>query len=303
MSLVKKIKRKLYKLTHPELGVILMLHRVMETRSQLKINRAIEITPAFLEKTILDYQSRGFQFASLNDVQEIVQGKRPSKKPFVCFTFDDGYQDNFDLAYPIFKKHNCPFAIYVTTDFIEHKAVIWWYVLEDLLTANDEIRLSDGSVYLTGTPKERDTAFADLHQRISAIDITKRKEIFEEWFSAYTFSFEEKVRELSMNRKRLQLLAADPLCTIASHTVTHPHLAGMNRENQEQEMLLSKQNLEIWTGNPIRHFSYPFGSNDQNSRELAAKHYQTTTLAFGGILRKGFKDTAAMPREILAMAE
>jgi len=303
MYLFKKIKRKTYKLFHPKLGVVLMLHRVTETRSHLKINRVIEITPDFLEKTILDYQAKGYCFVSLDDMQQILEGKRKTKKPFVCFTFDDGYRDNVEFAYPIFKKYNCPFAIYVTTDFIDYKAVIWWYVLEDLLTSHNEIRLSDGTVYKTDTPENRDSVFENLHKRISALDISERKETFEEWFSAYEFSFEEKVKELSMTREQLKLLADDGLCTIASHTVTHPHLAGMDRGEQRQELLVSKHKLERWTKKPVVHFSYPFGSNDHNSRQLAAAYYQTATLAFGGVLRKGLENLALIPREILMMED
>ena len=34
-------------------------------------------------------------------------------RKFVCFTFDDGYRDNLEHAYPILKRHGVPFALYM----------------------------------------------------------------------------------------------------------------------------------------------------------------------------------------------
>ena len=72
------------------MGEILMLHRVVENRSVLEANRQMEITPELLEKTILDYQSKGYRFISLDEVHEIVSTQKRLKQKFVCFTFDDG---------------------------------------------------------------------------------------------------------------------------------------------------------------------------------------------------------------------
>ena len=54
-------RRKLHNLTHPLLGRILMLHRVVEQRSEGE-NRELEITPEFLRRTIETYRQQGHQF-------------------------------------------------------------------------------------------------------------------------------------------------------------------------------------------------------------------------------------------------
>lgn len=119
------LRRKLHNLTHPMLGRILMLHRVVEHRSEGK-NRDLEITPNFLKQTIEDYHQKGYRFVSIDEACNIII-KGHTKQPFVCFTFDDGYQDNYDIAYPILKQQKVPFAIYVTTGFIDNQHPIWWY--------------------------------------------------------------------------------------------------------------------------------------------------------------------------------
>ncbi len=137
MTIRYRIKRKLYKLSHPELGRILMLHRVVVHRSEGE-NRELEITPDFLEQTIKEYKQKGFRFVSIDEVSEILEKGRVDK-PFVCITFDDGYRDNYTDALPILKKEQVPFTVYVTTGFIDNKQSMWWYPNERLGLSRDEL--------------------------------------------------------------------------------------------------------------------------------------------------------------------
>lgn len=133
MNVFKKVRRKIYKAFHPAMGEVWMLHRVIpeEQRSKEKSRRDMELTPEFLESKILEYKNKGYQFVSIDYVTDALTNtpnillKRP--KPFVCMTFDDGYADNFKFAYPLFKKYNIPFIIYVTTGFVDGSASMWWY--------------------------------------------------------------------------------------------------------------------------------------------------------------------------------
>ena len=124
------LRHKLHNLTHPVLGRILMLHRVVEHRSE-RDNRELEITPEYLKQTIETYRQQGQRFVSIDEACDIIYRGRTGH-PFVCLTFDDGYQDNYDIAYPILKQMEVPFAVYVTTGFIDNRLPIWWYPGEQL---------------------------------------------------------------------------------------------------------------------------------------------------------------------------
>ncbi len=41
-----------------------------------------------------------------------------SKRPKVVITFDDGYKDNYDNAFPVLKQYNLPALIFLTTGYI-----------------------------------------------------------------------------------------------------------------------------------------------------------------------------------------
>lgn len=107
----RKIKRYWFQLTHPVMGEVWQLHRVTEEHSVQARVRDYEITPARLESLIVEYQRKGYEFISMAEVAERMKGK--DGKKFVAVTLDDGYANNYEEAYPIFKKYHVPFCIYV----------------------------------------------------------------------------------------------------------------------------------------------------------------------------------------------
>ena len=70
---------------------------------------------------------------------------------------------------------------------------------------------------------------------------------------------------------------------IGSHTLTHPHLTAIPREQARAEIFDSKQRLEDRFGIPIRHFCYPYGDRDDAIRDLVAEAGYATapTVEFG----------------------
>lgn len=227
----KRLKRIIYKFFHPQIGEIVMLHRVLFERSPKtdKLNYVLEVSPEYLEQTILKYRDLGYKFVNLDDVYRRLSATQFFSKKIVCFTFDDGFIDNYEIAYPIFKKYNCPFTIYVTSGFVDQKERIWW--------CNEN---------------------------------------------------EAGEKKLAMTIEQLKILSQDKLCTVGSHTVSHPHLAELSAEQQYKEMLESKKRLEEITGTEIVHFSYPHGSYNEESLTMAEKcGYKTATRNFGDIIRKG----------------
>jgi len=141
------LHRKLHNITHPVLGRILMSHRVVEQRNEGE-NRELEITPEFLKQTIDDYRHQGYRFVSMDESCDII-GHGRTDHPFVCLTFDDGYQDNYDIAYPILKQENVPFAIYVTTGFIDNRIPMWWYKSNNLGINTESLKTLDADPLCT----------------------------------------------------------------------------------------------------------------------------------------------------------
>lgn len=57
----------------------------------------------------------------LESAKERCRSTRPTR-PAVVITFDDGYRDNYDYAYPLLTKYGFAATFFVTTGFIEQRA-------------------------------------------------------------------------------------------------------------------------------------------------------------------------------------
>lgn len=75
--------------------------------------------------------------------------------------------------------------------------------------------------------------------------------------------------ERVMTRTQLQALAADPLVTIGSHTVSHPRVPDLQPEPARRELSQSKHVLEAITGGAVPLFSFPHGAFSPRDLKLA----------------------------------
>ena len=287
MNLIFRIKRKIYSKFYSPYGEILMLHRVVEERSILEDNRSLEITPAFLEQTILKYKSADYRFVSLDEVQkQLERGKRCYKRKFVCFTLDDGYVDNYEQAYPVFKKHNVPFAIYVTTNFPDKKALLWWYHLQDIVLENKKVKMN-GVEYDCSDLEKKNNVYKKL-KKIFNTDTETNRKVVEQLFKENTGTVCRDLNRLTLSWKQILEMASDPLCTIAAHTVSHPSLPALSDENIRKELTDGKNKIEEKIKKPVKHFAYPHGNWNNRVAILAMEQYSTAVLAYpSGFIRKG----------------
>ncbi len=283
---------------------LFMLHRVDYLEEhKLFSNEMLKVSPQFLDDFIINLKSNGYDFITLDDVYKILlEGKKVKKK--IVLTLDDGYKDNYEIAYPIFKKHNIPFTIYLTTSFPEKTAILWWYILEDLIVGKDIIELSDGRVFECRTKEKKEELFFKLR----AIILTLKKEIFldslEKLFSHYAIDWVAKTEELCLNWDEIIELSKDDLCMIAGHTKNHLAFNQLSEDEIIDEIMDANKMIEEKTGKKIEHIAYPFGRRHEvNQREftivkkLAFK--TATTIRRGPIYREHKNHLMCLPRIML----
>lgn len=259
--MIRKLSKIVYRLFHPVLGEIWCLHRVVEKRSDYPSNRELEITPAFLEELILKYRSEGFAFL---DIDSLIHSKSLFPKKRVNISFDDGFSDVYLYAYPIFKEYRIPFTLYLTTDFPEGKADIWWIQME-----------ADQSV----------DSFENMMKRIYDSEEPMSSTMHQ---LTGTLPDRELCRSLSLSWEEIREMVDSGLCTIGSHTVSHPGLTRIGQDACLHELVESRRLIKERLGLDAVHLSYPHSMENGCVQEMVLKAgYVSATLGYGGSIRKG----------------
>jgi peptidoglycan/xylan/chitin deacetylase (PgdA/CDA1 family) len=181
----------------------------------------------------------------------------------VCMTIDDGYRDTQEWAYPILKKYDVPFTVYVATSFPDRLGELWWLALEAVVARNSRIvLLLDGREqgFECDTVAAKRDIFNQLYRYVRSLPTEEQLRTFVRDLSGrYHVDIAEFCRDLCMDWSEINTLAADPLVTIGAHTVNHVMLAKVPERAARSEMEISRSVIEAALGRRTEHLSYPVG--------------------------------------------
>ena len=259
-----------------------MFHRVCPDSSKPRIrgNAGLEVTPEYLENTIRFLRQNNYEIVSLTRAAKILNGDHGGKK-FAVFTFDDGYVDNYLHAYPIFKKYEVPFNIYVTTNLPDGEGILWWYLLEDLILRENRIEFElNGRRYQYPCASfwEKEWTYQDIHRLILNGSSNNFNQRIRQIFGNYNVNFLERTSELALTWQQIREMSEDPLVEIGAHTIHHHALNKLSESVVQKEMEGSRDRIELKTGQKVEHFSYPFGTRN----EIGERQFRIAKKCLGG---------------------
>lgn len=282
------------------LGYIFMLHRVDDFEDgHLWCNECMKVTPDFLDEQLFMLE-RDYDIIPLSDVPMRLRQKHERK--FIVFTMDDGYKDNFTKALPVFKKHNAPYTIFITTDFPDREALLWWYELEDLLLANDSVTLSNGVTYPCRTYEKKCDSFLKIREEILKLNQFDLRNELNRLFSPKKINWTWQCEKLCCTWDDIKSLKNEPLVTIGAHTKHHYNLKRLATESEVfEEVQTGVDLLNEKAGVTAEVFAYPFGSpretGEREYKVLSHMLFSCSCIGYGGpCTKENAKNLSALPR-------
>ncbi|MET0061928.1 MAG: polysaccharide deacetylase family protein [Candidatus Thiodiazotropha endolucinida] len=243
--------------------VILTYHRVLPVnlRDKSFSHQAIMVDPANFDMHL----SVICEYFKVIDTRVLLNGNKECK-PRCLITFDDGWRDNYEYAYPILMKYNCPAIVFVPLDYISTKKTFWqeklgylmWHASK--LDSNksrallnkygiDEICKSEGS--------KKQSAIINYVRSLKARTYKQLEEIKQELLEIVDYgdgSYVDKhmtwdqIRELDKNG-----------IEIGSHACSHKILTELAREEVIAELEKSKTSIENNLQAVVKSIAYPNG--------------------------------------------
>lgn len=197
---------------------------------------------------------------SESDLISMISGDVPRpRRKCAMITFDDGYRDNYQLAYPVLKKYNVPAIFFIPTQRVDTRQLGWWDIISYLIKKSnkDAVNYKGQRIQIANSKKEAIRTFQNtmkLEKHHETKDLLHA--LADECQVAFPTAAEQD-REL-MSWPEIKEVS-DNNISIGSHSHTHRVLATLTDTDQKQEMLKSKKILSDRISKEVHTISYPVG--------------------------------------------
>jgi peptidoglycan/xylan/chitin deacetylase (PgdA/CDA1 family) len=274
-SVLKPIERDSLTLTDSILGLswllpkslykdkltILMYHGVV--RQALPVPDYCFITEAQFREQ-MEYLAKHCRVVALSDALYQLQSGSIDC-PTVAITFDDGYQNVFDVAFPILREFHFPATVFINTGFVGTSKTIWFchliHAIANTLNQSLEWR---GLKFDLSTVRARATASRKLQSYLKKLE---HHNLLEElWEIIEKLEVDSSLLDSSldfriMDRAAIAAMANSGLVQFGAHTASHSILTRVPLKTARDEINESIRSISDWTGEPCRLFAYPNGGS------------------------------------------
>lgn len=239
--------------------IALNYHRIGDVQAS-RYDRGLWSASADAFGEQMRFLKREMDIVSPADLPAILKKKRGR---YAMVTFDDGYRDNYEAAFPILRREGVAATFFVATGYIDSPSLPWWDEIAWM------VRTSVGRGFDLPPWLEQPLRFdePDREQAVRTL-LRKYKALPSVDADAYLHAIaaaagtgrasSEDSKALWMNWDMLREMKAAGM-TIGGHTVTHPVLARMTAEGQLSEIQTCARRLYQELGQPMTCFSYPVG--------------------------------------------
>ena len=106
--------------------LILTYHRVLPSDDARALTEqpGMMVTPDTFEMHLEELDKK-FEMVRLCDWLENVRAKKALPRRACAITFDDGWRDNYEFAFPVLKKKNVPASLFLVSNMIGTRSDFW----------------------------------------------------------------------------------------------------------------------------------------------------------------------------------
>lgn len=213
-----------------------------------------------------------YRIIGMDEFADSINSVNFNPRPSVVITFDDGYLDNYLLAFPILKKYQVPAVIYVATGLVGTNGMTWPDQIEYALLNTTKgmfclTSLCGEEQFLIQSTAQKEQVNARIASALKEIPDAQRKALLTELFKVLCVDPHSARKRKMLSWDEIREMSAHGI-EFGAHSHTHPILSQVPLEEAKRDILLSKTILEEQTGKPVHHFAYPNGRAEDFTDEL-----------------------------------
>lgn len=247
---------------------ILAYHRVLESIEPAGFTFDLDLISASAERfhEQMSLLRKRFHPMRFDEVLACLDAGRPLPRRAVLITFDDGYDDNYRIAYPILRDLGLSAMFFVSTGHIDSGApyAYDWLVHMLCLAPVPTLDVPELGVSwrLPDKRNGRRQIAARLLERLKGLDDATQGAVIARLEREWGMPRRAGHRDCRpMSWAQLREMSANGM-EVGSHGVGHRMLAKLPAARMRAEIVGSRQRLQAKLGVPAQVISYPVGGAD-----------------------------------------
>jgi peptidoglycan/xylan/chitin deacetylase (PgdA/CDA1 family) len=261
-----------------------MYHRVLPQESPARSSEqpGMYVSPETLDLHLSELKRR-FELVHLDEWLRRAKQGAELPKLACALTFDDGWRDNYEFAFPLLLKHGAPATIFLVSSYIGTSYRFWPNRLMSLLQKSfaepGSVAFPPPLKHIVEPVLARAAGRGELRAEDADAIVQGAKGWEDDEIRGLVETAEQSCGGASeageiLDREEIAKLNASGLIRFGSHTATHFRLGGRASPVElEREIVESRKLLQDLSGQSIDLFCYPNGETSPAAVDLVRRHY------------------------------
>jgi len=228
---------------------IFMYHHINTNKGDM-----VTVTLDVFEAQMKFLAEAGCRTLSADELVKSISGNMETAKKAVAITFDDGYLDNYQYAFPILKRYNIKAIIFIVVDWVGKSSEL-------------------------GSPIE---AFGG---KVRSLELKTKK--LPNHNECKRLINEGKISEVIMSWDMVKEMKESGLIEFYSHTMSHKRCAELSPDELSKELRDSKKIIEEKLDKACSYLCWPKGSYNEGAIRIAREiGYKALFTTKRGVVKK-----------------
>jgi len=233
----------------------------------------------------MEVLSRHATVLSLGEL--VTRAREGSLEPrCAAVTFDDGYRDNYERAFPILREFGLPATVFLATGAIETGSLLWHdRVFDAFERAGDRALTVSGMPLAMAPVAARRASLAELLALLRSVGRDEREALIRDVELQIGGGAPPDAGERMLTWNQIAEMAGAGI-SFGAHTVSHPILTRLSDSEAAAEIRTSRETIERRLQRKVDLFAYPNGTaadfNDSLERELKTQGFRAAVTTLWG---------------------
>ncbi len=204
-----------------------------------------------------------YKVVSLPELLDRLEGDAP--EPVLAITFDDGYEDNYQNAFPTLQRYRLPATIFLTTGTMDTREPLWFEQLAQAVKKTQcefiDLEIDLPRRFWMRTEAQRLESNSRIFGLLRGSADSERRRWLAHILPVLAAPEDGERKDKMLTWDQVRLMKAQGI-EFGGHTVTHPFLSRMLSNEVAWEVSECKRRIEEELQTTVKYFAYPNGRDE-----------------------------------------